>query len=264
MNNIEKIFRIYPKLVRTSIGINFHSIPLGRRTFHRSFPCPSVHLNFFPSKTVNIFFVLGFTGQISTSCGNRTLRIGSEHFFIRRIYRRRYWFLNNSNTTHDSYDLSIFNFLQLNERKMSILVYLPISRILKLKPIFFTTIHLPVIGRWRGARRFIGRLRSSLSGCRSFYFIGYRRWLLSLNFRRSHGFLGKNEIPTDCNNSNDNENQNNIYKSLLTHMIKNFSSPKMRNRQFVFTPKIEYQLVAERSEANLLNLQIPFWCRGRE
>jgi len=34
----------------------------------------------------------------------------------------------------------------------------------------------------------------------------------------------------------------------------------MRNRQFVFTPKIEYQLVAERSEANLSNLQFPFWC----
>ena len=34
----------------------------------------------------------------------------------------------------------------------------------------------------------------------------------------------------------------------------------MRNREFVFTPKIEYQLVAERSEANLSNLQFPFWC----
>ena len=30
--------------------------------------------------------------------------------------------------------------------------------------------------------------------------------------------------------------------------IKKFSSPKMRNRQFVFVPKIEYQLVAERGE----------------
>ena len=34
----------------------------------------------------------------------------------------------------------------------------------------------------------------------------------------------------------------------------------MRNRQFVFTPKIEYQLVAERSEANPSNLQFPTWC----
>ena len=45
----------------------------------------------------------------------------------------------------------------------------------------------------------------------------------------------------------------------------------MRNRHFVFAPKIEYQLVAERatpcvrtdaleSEANLSNLQFPFWC----
>jgi len=43
-------------------------------------------------------------------------------------------------------------------------------------------------------------------------------------------------------------------------MIKKFSSPKMRNREFVFTPKIEYELVAERSEANLSNLQLPVWC----
>src|SRR3990167_3249487 len=43
-------------------------------------------------------------------------------------------------------------------------------------------------------------------------------------------------------------------------MIKNFSSPKMRNREFVFTPKIEYELVAERSEANHTCLQFPTWC----
>src|SRR3972149_8379086 len=47
-------------------------------------------------------------------------------------------------------------------------------------------------------------------------------------------------------------------------MIKKFSSPKMRNGQFVFAPKIEYKLVAERSEANLSNLQFPTWCRGEE
>ncbi len=46
--------------------------------------------------------------------------------------------------------------------------------------------------------------------------------------------------------------------------IKKFSSPKMRNRQFVFAPKIEYKLVAERGEANQNHLQIPYWCRGRE
>ena len=34
----------------------------------------------------------------------------------------------------------------------------------------------------------------------------------------------------------------------------------MRNRQFVFAPKIEYQLVAERGEANQNSLQFPFWC----
>jgi len=34
----------------------------------------------------------------------------------------------------------------------------------------------------------------------------------------------------------------------------------MRNRQFVFTPKIEYELVAERSEANQNSLTFPTWC----
>ena len=43
-------------------------------------------------------------------------------------------------------------------------------------------------------------------------------------------------------------------------MIKKFSSPKMRNREFVFTPKIEYKLVAERSEANQNSLTFPTWC----
>ncbi len=34
----------------------------------------------------------------------------------------------------------------------------------------------------------------------------------------------------------------------------------MRNREFVFTPNMEYDFVAERSEANLSNLQFPTWC----
>ncbi|HBW55633.1 TPA: hypothetical protein DEF58_00085, partial [Candidatus Azambacteria bacterium] len=50
-----------------------------------------------------------------------------------------------------------------------------------------------------------------------------------------------------------------VYR-FITPKIKKFSSLKMRNRQFVFTPKIEYELVAERSEAGLQNLQFPYWC----
>ena len=45
-------------------------------------------------------------------------------------------------------------------------------------------------------------------------------------------------------------------------MIKKFSSPKMRNREFVFTPKIEYEFVAERSEATTKSLTFSRWCRG--
>jgi len=44
------------------------------------------------------------------------------------------------------------------------------------------------------------------------------------------------------------------------YWIKKFSSPKMLNREFVFTPKIEYKLVAERSEANQNSLTLPVWC----
>lgn len=48
------------------------------------------------------------------------------------------------------------------------------------------------------------------------------------------------------------------------YWIKKFSSPKMRNCEFVFTPKIEYKLVAERSEANQNSLTFPTWCPRQE
>ena len=49
--------------------------------------------------------------------------------------------------------------------------------------------------------------------------------------------------------------------SEMTTFLKNIGSNHiLRNREFVFTPKIEYELVAERSETNLSNLQFPTWC----
>jgi len=60
-----------------------------------------------------------------------------------------------------------------------------------------------------------------------------------------------------------------LFRSLnpMDFMIKKFSSPKMRNRQFVFAPKIEYKLVAESTEradklreANQNSLTFPIWC----
>src|SRR3989338_11603190 len=42
--------------------------------------------------------------------------------------------------------------------------------------------------------------------------------------------------------------------------MEKFSFPRMQDRQFVFAPKIQYKLAAERSEANLQNLQFPQWC----
>ncbi|PJA86454.1 MAG: hypothetical protein CO142_00120 [Candidatus Moranbacteria bacterium CG_4_9_14_3_um_filter_44_28] len=51
----------------------------------------------------------------------------------------------------------------------------------------------------------------------------------------------------------------------MTTFLKNIGSNHiLRNREFVFTPKIEYKLVAERSEAGSQNLQFPLWCLGRE
>ena len=53
--------------------------------------------------------------------------------------------------------------------------------------------------------------------------------------------------------------------SELPTFMKNIGSNHiLRNRQFVFAPKIQYKLVAERSEANTFSLQFPKWCRGRE
>ena len=49
--------------------------------------------------------------------------------------------------------------------------------------------------------------------------------------------------------------------TVMTTFLKNIGSNHiLRNREFVFTPKIEYKLVAERSEANPTYLQFPTWC----
>ena len=51
----------------------------------------------------------------------------------------------------------------------------------------------------------------------------------------------------------------------MTTFLKNIGSNHiLRNRQFVFTPKIEYKLIAERSEANQNSLTFPFWCPHQE
>lgn len=52
--------------------------------------------------------------------------------------------------------------------------------------------------------------------------------------------------------------------SWFLYWIKKFSSPRMQNRQFIFEPKMQYSLTAERSEAAVSNLRIPFWCHRKE
>ena len=50
--------------------------------------------------------------------------------------------------------------------------------------------------------------------------------------------------------------------SELPTFLKNIGSNHfLQNRQFIFTPKIQYKLVAERSEANQNSLTFPTWCR---
>ena len=51
----------------------------------------------------------------------------------------------------------------------------------------------------------------------------------------------------------------------MTTFLKTIGSNHvLENRQFVFAPKIQYKLAAERSEANLQNLQFPQWCAGED
>ncbi len=54
-------------------------------------------------------------------------------------------------------------------------------------------------------------------------------------------------------------------KEEMTTFLKTIGSNHvLENRQFVFAPKIQYKLVAERGEANLQNLQFPQWCAGKD
>ena len=54
-------------------------------------------------------------------------------------------------------------------------------------------------------------------------------------------------------------------KEEMTIFLKNIGSNHiLRNRQLIFSPKIQYNLIAERSEANPSNLQFPTWCPGRD
>jgi len=54
-------------------------------------------------------------------------------------------------------------------------------------------------------------------------------------------------------------------KKEMTTFFKNIGSNHiLQNRQLIFSPKIPYNLVAERSEANQRNLTFPYWCRRRD
>ena len=54
-------------------------------------------------------------------------------------------------------------------------------------------------------------------------------------------------------------------KAEMTTFLKTIGSNHvLENRQFFFAPKIQYELVAERSEAALQNLQFPYWCVGED
>ena len=46
-------------------------------------------------------------------------------------------------------------------------------------------------------------------------------------------------------------------------MAKNYFF-RMRNRQFEFSPKMQWALAAERSEAVASDLLFPFWCWGED
>ncbi|TSC95468.1 MAG: recombinase [Parcubacteria group bacterium Athens1014_10] len=54
-------------------------------------------------------------------------------------------------------------------------------------------------------------------------------------------------------------------KEEMTTFLKNIGSNHiLRNRQLIFSPKIPFNLVAERSEASHQNLTFPYWCPREE
>ena len=54
-------------------------------------------------------------------------------------------------------------------------------------------------------------------------------------------------------------------KKEMTTFLKNIGSNHiLQNRQLIFSPKIPYNLVAERSEASQRNLTFPYWCPRQE
>ena len=51
----------------------------------------------------------------------------------------------------------------------------------------------------------------------------------------------------------------------MTAFLKNIgANHSLRNRQFEFSPKLQWALAAERSEAVVSDLQFPFWCPGQD
>ena len=130
----------------------------------------------------------------------------------------------------------------------------------------------------RGQRASNGILLRRIAGLQRYEKIHVRRYtgvLRCRRFRITMAQIHTFEIPPrSCNKCDNNNGDNSISKSFvhvfswLMQMIKKFSFPKMRNREFVFTPKIEYKLVAESfdfaqdklREANPNRLQFPFWC----
>ena len=72
-----------------------------------------------------------------------------------------------------------------------------------------------------------------------------REFVLSLN--QAANLLSQNNLPE------------------MTAFLKNIGANHiLQNRQFIFEPKMQYVLTAERSEAAILNLQFPKWCPRRE
>ncbi|MBU2068061.1 recombinase family protein [Patescibacteria group bacterium] len=54
-------------------------------------------------------------------------------------------------------------------------------------------------------------------------------------------------------------------KKEMATFLKNIGSNHiLQNRQLIFSPKIPFNLVAERSEANHRNLTFPYWCAWRD
>ena len=84
-------------------------------------------------------------------------------------------------------------------------------------------------------------------------------WVVAQNVSLDSFLLSVLESQQKYQRQRENTHQNTKNKRYIHDYLQKFSFPKMENRQFKFSPKIPYDLVAERSEATSKTLPNSDW-----